>query len=325
MKTLNFARLDLNLFVAFDAIFSEGSITRAGQRLSLSQPAVSHALARLRGAFGDPLFVRRGTVMTPTPRARRMIEPVRESLHRLEAALEIGERFAPQAARRRFFVGAQGVFEPLISASLMRSIGKDAPRVDVSIVRPDRREIERELAAGTLDLVIDVLLPLPDEIRRQRLGSERLVVVVRRDHPRVARRLDLARYLELEHIQVSQRRRGLSVEDFELSRRDLRRRVRLRCQDHFAACRVVQGTDLALTLPESYARIVNRRLDNRLLPFPLDVPVFEAYAYWHAGSDGDPANRWFRTQVFGAFADSAATQRAGSGRKAAHRTHRSSR
>ena len=216
------------------------------------------------------------------------------------------------------------MFEPLISASLMRSIGKAAPRVDVSIVRPDRREIERELAAGTLDLVIDVLLPLPDEIRRQRLGSERLVVAVRRDHPRVARRLDLARYLDLEHIQVSQRRRGLSAEDYELSRQDLRRRVRLRCQDHFAACRVVQDTDLALTMPERYARIVNIQFGNRLLPFPLDVPVFEAYAYWHAGSEGDPANRWFRAQVFGAFAASVPSERAVSGRKAARRTHRSS-
>ena len=301
MKPMDLSRLDLNLFVVFDAIYAEGSITRAGQRLSLSQPAVSHALARLREVIGDPLFARHGHAMRPTPRARQMIEPVRESLHRLEASLEIGGPFEPAAVRKRFLIGAQGVIEPLISPALMQAIGASAPHIDISIVRLDRRELERELSAGTLDLVVDILLPLPDEIRRQRLGTERLTVVVRRDHPRVGRRLDLATYLRLEHIQVSQRRRGMSAEDFELSRQDLRRRVRLRCQDYFAASRVVHDTDLVLTMPERYARIVNRQFDNRLLPFPIDSSVFDTYAYWHAGSDDDPANRWLRTQVFSAF------------------------
>ena len=305
MTILNLSRVDLNLFVVFDAIYAEGSITRAGQRLNLSQPAISHALARLRGIVGDPLFARHGHAMRPTPRARQLIEPVRESLHRLEASLEIGGgRFEAGTVRKRFVVGAQGVIEPLISPALMRAIGEIAPNIDVSIVRLDRRELERELSTGTLDLVIDILLPLPDEIRRQRLGTERLVVALRRDHPRVARTLDLATYLKLEHIQVSQRRRGMSAEDFELSRQDLRRRVRLRCQDYFAACRVVHDTDLALTMPERYARIVNRQFANRLLPFPIDVPVFDTYAYWHAGSDDDPANRWLRAHVFRAFAGS---------------------
>jgi len=302
MSTVHLSRIDLNLFVVFDVIYAESSITRAGQRLNLSQPAISHALARLRTIFDDPLFSRHGHAMTPTPRARQMIEPVRESLHRLEASLKMADRFDAGAVRKRFTIGAQGVIEPLISPTLMQAITRNAPHIDISIVRPDRRELERELSAGTLDLVVDVLLPLPDEIRRQRLGSERLVVVVRRDHPRVSRTLDLATYLALEHIQVSQRRRGLSAEDFELSRQDRRRRVRLRCQDFFAACRVAHDTDLAVTMPERYARIVNAQFGNRLLPFPLDVSVFDTYAYRHAGSDGDPANRWLREQVFLAFA-----------------------
>jgi len=309
MTSLNLSRVDLNLFVVFDAIYAEGSITRAGQRLNLSQPAISHALARLRGIIGDPLFARHGRAMRPTPKARQMIEPVRESLHRLEASLEIGGRFEAGTVRKRFVIGAQGVIEPLISPALMRAIGRSAPHIDISIVRLDRRELERELSAGTLDLVIDILLPLPDEIRRQRLGTERLAVAVRRNHPRVARTLDLATYLQLEHIQVSQRRRGLSAEDFELSRQDLRRRVRLRCQDYFAACRVVHDTDLVLTMPERYARVVNRQFANRLLPFPLDVSVFDTYAYWHAGSDDDPANQWLRDRVFRAFSGSLARPR----------------
>lgn len=309
MNAVHLSRVDLNLFVVFDAIFSEGSITRAGRRLNLSQPAISHALARLRGLAGDPLFVRSGHAMAPTPRARQMIAAVRDALHGFESSLAASDSFDAGAVSKRFVVGLQGVAEPMVAPVLMRAIARSAPRVDISLVRPDRREIERELAAGTLDLVLDVLLPLPEEVRRLRLGTERLMVVVRRDHPEVRKALTLATYLALEHIQVSQRRRGLSAEDFELSRQDLRRRVRLRCQNYFAACRVVSVTDLALTMPERYAAIINRDFGNRLLPFPLDVAAFDTYAYWHANSDADPANRWLRTQLFQAFAKDAGKKR----------------
>lgn len=302
MNAVHLSRIDLNLFVVFDAIFSEGSITRAGRRLNLSQPAISHALARLRGLCGDPLFVRNGHAMAPTPRARQMIVSVRDALQGFESSLASTDNFDAGAVGKRFVIGVQGVAEPIVAPALMRAIAKSAPRVDISLVRPDRRELERELATGTIDLAIDVLLPLPDEIRRLRLGTERLMVVVRRSHPKVGRSLDLATYLALEHIQVSQRRRGLSTEDFELSRQDQRRHVRLRCQNYFAGCSVVSTTDLALTMPERYARIINLHFGNRLLPFPLDVAAFDTYAYWHADSDGDPANRWLRSQLFPAFA-----------------------
>ncbi|MFO1160226.1 MAG: LysR family transcriptional regulator [Reyranellaceae bacterium] len=298
---MHLSRIDLNLFVVFDAIFSEGSITRAGRRLNLSQPAISHALARLRGLCDDPLFVRNGHAMAPTPRARQMISPVRDALQGFEASLASTDRFDPGAVGKRFVIGVQGVAEPIVAPVLMRAIAKAAPRVDISLVRPDRRELERELAAGTIDLAIDVLLPLPDDIRRLHLGAERLTVVARRGHPKLGKALTLAGYLALEHIQVSQRRRGLSAEDFELSRQDLRRRVRLRCQNYFGACRVVSATDLVLTMPERYARIINPHFGNRLLPFPLDVAAFDTYAYWHANSDDDPANRWLRSQVFQTF------------------------
>lgn len=309
MNVVHLSRVDLNLFVVFDAIFSEGSITRAGRQLSLSQPAISHALARLRGLTGDPLFVRNGHAMTPTPRARQMIGSVRDALQGFETSLASTGSFDAGSVSKRFTIGLQGVAEPIVAPALMRAIGRAAPRVDISLVRPDRREMERELAAGTLDLVIDVLLPLPDEIRRLRLGSERLMVALRRGHPKVGRTLGLETYLALDHIQVSQRRRGLSVEDFELSRQDLRRRVRLRCQNYFAACRAVAATDLALTMPERYARIVNPHFGNRLMPFPLTVAAFDTYAYWHTDSDDDPANRWLRAQLFQAFGDDSRTRR----------------
>lgn len=247
--------------------------------------------------FDDPLFTRQGHVMTPTPLARRMIEPVRQSLRGLEVTLNKADRFDAGSAVKRFVIGMRDVLESVVLPDLMRAVAAVAPRIDINVVRAERRELERELAAGTLDAALDVLLPLPEEIRRQRLGEEWSTVVVRRDHPGVGVRLTLEAYLAQEHILVSSRRRGLSAEDFELGRHNLRRRVRVRCQSYLAACRTVSQTDLVLTMPQRYARILNRELDNRLLPFPLEVPAFDSYLYWHANAEADPANAWLRQQL----------------------------
>jgi DNA-binding transcriptional LysR family regulator len=294
---MHLSRIDLNLFVVFDTIYAEGGITRAGRRLNLSQPAISHALGRLRDMFDDPLFTRHGRVMTPTPLARRMIEPIRQSLQGLEVTLNTADRFDAGSAVKHFTVGMRDVVESVVLPGLMRATARSAPRVDISIVRAERRELERELSAGTLDAAIDVLLPLPEEIRRQRLGAEWLTVVARRRHPKMRGELDLETYLAQQHILVSSRRRGLSAEDFELGRHNLRRRVRLRCQNYFAACRVVSETDLLLTMPTRYAHILNAQFNNRLLPFPLDAPAFDTYVYWHANAEADPANAWLRHQL----------------------------
>ena len=303
---MHLARVDLNLFVVFDTIYAEGGITRAGRRLNLSQPAISHALGRLREMFDDPLFTRNGHAMTPTPLARHLIEPVRAALRGLEVTLTKVDRFDPASASKRFTVGMRDALESALLAQFMRDIASAAPRIDISVVRTERRDLERELSTGTVDAALDVLLPLPEEIRRQRLGVEWLVVLARRRHPKVRARLSLDTYLAQEHIAVSSRRRGLSAEDFELGRHNLRRRIRLRCQNYFAACRVVSETDLILTMPTRYARILNIQFGNQLLPFPLKVPAFDSYLYWHVNAEADPANAWLRQQLLRSLREGAA-------------------
>jgi DNA-binding transcriptional LysR family regulator len=294
---MNVSRIDLNLLVVLDAIYAEGSVTRAGRRLNLSQPAIGHALGRLRHMLGDPLFVRSGRLVSPTPLARRMIEPVRRALQTIETTLTRDDRFAPQIAVKHFIVGMRDAMEGVLLPALIRRIGTSAPRVTLSVVRIERRELERELSVGTADAAIDVLLALPDEIRRQRLGTEWLTVVARPRHSSIGAKLTLRNYLAQEHIAVSSRRRGLSAEDFELGRHNLRRRIRLRCQSYFAACRIASETDLIVTMPMRHARILNAQFGNRLMPFPLKVPAYDSYLYWHANADGDPANDWLRQQV----------------------------
>jgi len=301
MKTVHLSRIDLNLFVVFDAIYTESGITRASKRLSLTQPAISHALGRLRELFDDPLFIRQGKAMIPTPLARVMIDPVRQSLRGFEATLKRVDRFDPATARKHFTVGMRDVRELTMLPNLLRSVTRVAPFIDIAIVRAERKQLETELAAGTLDAAIDVRLALSDEVRRHPINAERLVVVARPRHPTVKRELDLETYLSQEHILVSTRRRGFGVEDYELSRHGLKRRIRLRGQHYFAACRVVSETDLILTMAERYARIVNRLFRNRVLPFPLEVPDYDAYLYWHVNAETDPANQWLREQLMRAF------------------------
>jgi DNA-binding transcriptional LysR family regulator len=239
--------------------------------------------------------------MIPTPLTRAMIGPVRQSLQGLEATLKRADRFDPATARKHFTVGMRDVRELMVLPKLLRSISRAAPFIDIAVVRAERKQLENELAAGTLDAAIDVRLALSDEVRRQLINGERLVVVARPRHTRLKKGLDLETYLSQEHILVSSRRRGFGVEDYELSRLGLKRRIRLRCQHYFAACRVVSETDLILTMAERYARIVNRLFRNRVLPFPLDVPDYDGYLYWHENADADPANQWLRKQLVDAF------------------------
>lgn len=298
---MNLNRIDLNLFVVLDAIYTEGGITRASRKLNLTQPAISHALGRLREMFGDPLLERDGRAMVPTPLARSLIEPVRRSLRGLEITLNEVARFDPASTERRFTLSVRDVLEATLLPVLMRRITENAPLIAVNTVRVDRRDLEAELAAGTVDAAIDTLLPLSDNIRRIRIAADPLVVIVRADHPAFGDGMDMETYLRQDHILVSSRRSGPGLEDVELSRLGVERRVRLRCQHYFAACRVVSLTDLVLTMPESYARIANRQYNNRILPFPLSVPMLDAYLYWHANVDQEPANLWLREQLIQSF------------------------
>ena len=298
---MHISRIDLNLLVVLDAIYTEGGITRAAEKLHLTQPAISHSLGRLRELFKDELFAREGRAMVPTPLARNLIEPVRRALRGLEVTLNELETFDAATTQKRFTLAVRDVFESTLLPPLLKRVSRAAPSVDVAAVQIERRDVESELAAGTLDAALDVLLPLSDQIRRRRISLDRQVVVARKNHPAVRRGLTLATYLKQHHVLVSSRRRGPALEDVELSRQGLSRRIRLRCQHYFAACRVVSQTDLVLTMPGNYARIANRQFGNQILPLPLAMPPLDAYLYWHANVENEPANKWLREQIVGAF------------------------
>ena len=295
---MHLSQVDLNLFVVLEAIYREGNLTRAGRQLKLTQPAMSHALKRLRELLKDPLFIREGANMVPTPFSRNMINDVRQALQILEVNLYENRNFDPAHTRRTFMVGFWELMESMILPELARTITRAAPEISITSLRVKRREIEAELSSGALDLALDVPISMSENIRHKPLFSDRVVVVARPGHPAIGRELDLDTYLSQDHILVSSRRYGPSLVDAELNRKGRKRSIAMRCQNYFAACSMAAQTDMLLTMPEHYAETLNTRFENRLHPFPLkSLQTLDIHMYWHESSDNDPANRWLREEI----------------------------
>ena len=188
---MHLSQVDLNLFVVLEAIYREGNITRAGHQLNLTQPAISHALKRLRDILKDPLFVRRGAHMIPTPFTRNMIDQVRQALQILEVNLRESHKFDPTHTRRNFHISLWEYIGSLMLPILLQRLEREAPEMSITTSRVKRRDLEAELASGSLDLAIDVPMTTSEPIHQERLIGEPFVVMARAGHPGISRSFDL--------------------------------------------------------------------------------------------------------------------------------------
>jgi DNA-binding transcriptional LysR family regulator len=294
MNTKNPKNIDLNLFVVFDAIYREGNITKAAKKQGLTQSAISHALTRLRATLDDPLFVRQGTQMVPTPFARSMVEPVRVALDSLWSHAQHLDAFDSAKAQRLITIGIHDVLEASFLPQLIRKVKSLAPGVDIASVRTVRKEHENDLIEGALDMLIDVGLPMSNAIAKEKLFHMEHVVMVREGHPLCKGPFGIDAYLDYGHVQVSARRFGAGFVDIALAQLNKTRRVELRCQQNYSACRVVSQTDLIATIPKVYALMAATQFENRILPLPITLPQLDVYLYWHVNGDRDVGNLWFR-------------------------------
>jgi len=290
-------KVDLNLFTVFDAIYREGNITSAAKSLNLSQPAVSHALSRLRENFNDPLFIRHGNKMLPTILSKNIIDDVQEALNQLQVTLVKSQQFDPQISKKNCALSFHSSLEALYLPSLMKRLSLQAPNMSLTCTRVRRTELEKKLGNGDIDLAIDILLSVSNNIKHTQLSQDELVVIAAKNHPKLRKSLDLETYLDLNHILVSSRFSGLGIEDFELGRLGLQRKVGLRCQHFFSACRVVAKNDMLLTLPKAVATIFNDVLPINIYTLPVELPVIDVHLYWHENVDKDPTNKWLRNKI----------------------------
>lgn len=300
-------KIDLNLMQVFDALMHENNLTRAGFRLGLSQPAMSHALAKLRKLTGDPLFVRVPSGMEPTDFALRIGPSVDEGLKLLMGAVEGEGPFEPLRCDRIFQILMSDIGELVYLPRLLNRLAEVAPKLDLRVLQLPREAYQDALASGEADLAIGFLPALKTGVYQQRLFTDTHICLVRADHPRIKKGLSLTQFSNASHVVIEppgSRLSGHAVQtsttsllERHLSASGITRRVVLRVPHFTVVPAIVQQTDLITTLP-SYVLSYTRNLPNlKTFKLPFEVPSYDIKQFWHERKHKDPANRWLRNLV----------------------------
>jgi DNA-binding transcriptional LysR family regulator len=286
---------DFNLLLTLDAVLSEGSVARAARRLRLSPSAMSRALARLRETTGDPLLVRAGRGLVPTPRALELREQVGQLVQDIQSVLRPVEMLDLSRLTRIFTIRASDGFVESFGPELIERVGKEAPGVQLRFVSKQDKD-STVLRDGSIDLDTGVIGPETQlEIRTQALFRDRFVGVVRRGHPLSDGEVTAARYAAGRHVFSS--RRGLATGriDETLAVMGLERRIVTIVGGFAAALTFARATDLIATVPERYTH--NLRDGMFSFPLPLAMPEFTISLMWHPRLDADLAHKWLRRSV----------------------------
>ena len=288
-------RIDLNLLVILDALLGEQHVTRAAERLHLSQPAVSHALARLRDLLGDPLLVRVGASLVPTARALELAGPLRETLVQVQALLA-PNAFDPLSARRRFHLAMSDYGAALLLPGLVRLLRQEAPGIDLQITQASREGMVELLLNGDIDLAAGVFPDIPNELRCTQLFEEHYACLVDRRTLEVDQTLNMALYLKRPHVLLEMRGSGTAEIERALTAIHQRRHVAISLPHWSVAPQLIAGTDLILTVASRTLRSID---DPELVvvPPPFRLPSFAFVLAWHKRRDGDQALNWLSQQM----------------------------
>lgn len=292
---------DLRLLRVFDALITERSVTQAASRLHVTQSAMSQALAKLRAALGDPLFVRTGKTMAPTAKALAMARPLQQALEIMRTTLHASMAFDPTASGRAFRIATTDYTLLELLPKLAKRIEQRAPGVEivVSSVNLDRGfELIRD---DRVDLLIAyfVVTKVPPNFRKRQLFRDSYVVLARSGHPRLRGGLSLSAYAQAGHIVVAPRDTWLPWPlDAALAKSRLKRDIRIRVPHYLLVPYVVADTDLIATVPARVAAYVKGKLPVEVFDVPLAVPDFKIEMTWDERHHHDPAHKWLRTMLY---------------------------
>jgi DNA-binding transcriptional LysR family regulator len=298
--------LDLNLLNVFDAVLREKSVTRAGQRVGLSQPAMSNALARLRKLFGDPLFVRTPGGMNPTPCALRLADPVRQALDLLALTLREEAGFEPATSTRTFRFHMSDIGEIVFLPPLLERLKRDAPRARVEVAQIPVDAIRESLETGKLDIALGFMPELGGGIAQRRLFRDRYVCLARKDHPVIRRTLKAAQFRTVRHAVIASSGTGHEVVERMLDEEGLRGNIALRVPHFMVVPMILARTDLVCTVPWQLAQAFKPMGHFRVHEVPLAIPTFDVCVLWHERFEQEPGNRWLRGQLLELFIERAA-------------------
>jgi LysR family nod box-dependent transcriptional activator len=303
-RLVELSGIDLNLLVAFDALMTERSVTRAASRIGLSQPGMSNALARLRKLTGDPLLVREGVALVPTPRAQALRQPVREALTMIAGALDPRPSFDPARDPVTFTVSCSDYSLLMVIGPLVRHLAAAAPAVTIRVL-PRSSDAVRLIRDSDIDLAIEPAEIMPEvALASARLWADRWLCCVWEGNSVVGaggqagNRLTADAYLAMGHLVYSMGHgQPVSMVDEHLSRSMVPRRIEFTVESFLLAPFLLEGTDLVTVVPEKAAPFLRRTAAVRLLEPPLPLPSITEMLWWHPRNDADPAHGWIRARI----------------------------
>jgi DNA-binding transcriptional LysR family regulator len=290
------ANFDLNLIRVFEAIFRTRSATAAAAELACGQPAISHALSRLREVFKDQLFVRRQSGMVPTPYALELAKSFDSATRLIERSLAVPDDFNPATAEREFNIVMDDISTVLLLPKFVNYLRRSGPGISLNIRELSVRETGNGLQSGRIDLAIGYLPSLKGGFHQQRIQSEKFVCMMRADHPAAQQQLTTNDLKFLSHALVNTRGAEYDIEAI-FKKANLNDAIALHIAHYLAVPMIVSTTDMVVTIPNQLGQMFGEFHNFCLVKHPLSMPKFVICQYWHARYDQDPANRWLRRTV----------------------------
>lgn len=288
---------DLNLLPVFMALFEERNVTRAAERLGITQPALSNALKRLRETMRDPLFVRERYGMQPTQMAQDLAPVIGAALAAIDEAVRGQQDFDPSKADRLFLIAPNSLVEFVLMPAIVARLREIAPGIRLRLAPFGNDLTEAGVVSGTTAMVIGRITDPPDNLVVQHLMDDGLACVVRADHPLVEERLTKAVYEQLRHVNVlppGRLRAGLFR---TLEERGLKRDVAVSVTHFLAVTEMIAATDYCATLPRLICRHLADDKRLRVVEPPVDLGTFPVEMAWHVRYRNDPAHRWLRSLI----------------------------
>jgi LysR family transcriptional regulator, mexEF-oprN operon transcriptional activator len=296
MHERNFTGIDLNLLVVFATLMRERSATRAGSALGLSQSATSHALKRLRSMLDDPLFVRAGNALKPTPRALVLHEQFLPAIESLERTLGTASSFDPATTKRLFRIGLPGAVDVCLTAPLIVRLQHLAPAVALTVRQSDITNAQELIEAEAVDLALSVFHDVRSGLVKQEIGEASYSCIFD-GHSDKGNRISLKEYVSAGHVLTSFSGDHKGVVDMALARIKRRRRIVVATQEFSSVPFYLHGTDLIATLPTYAARMYAKKLRLTWSPLPFPMPKLTLSLLWHGRFAHDPGHVWFRDLV----------------------------
>lgn len=302
------ASVDVHLLRCLAALVELRHVSRAAERVGITQPTMSYNLQKLRRLLADEILVRTPRGVVATERAQEIAAAVAGALVQIDTAIESTARFEPATSHRRFTLAASDYVGLALMPRLMRQLEREAPGVALVIQPSDPRQTRDHLEGGEVDLAIGFWTALSGHLRARELFQEPVLCLARRHHPRVKDGITLAQYLAEGHVQfcvlpgVQSSLEALVDSALEAGRR---RRVALETTSLLTIPHIVAGSELLAVLPWRAAQHFGRLLDCQVLPFPVDIGRFSISMAWHERMQRDPGHLWLRRQVQAACEEAA--------------------